>query len=180
MNCTRPLDALDLEAIASGEEPVVSPDARGHVALCPDCAARVDAFRAFGEWLSELPLPPIPEAFAAGIERRRPFSIRERRSIGLWKTPALAFAGLAAASAAMIALPAFGAADQAGFLAAIGFEWKAAMFWPAALVRALPASVTALSDILLRDRGFAALSILLMLPAGFGVSRLWARRAAGR
>ena len=180
MNCTRPLDALDLEAIASGEEAVIAPDARGHAAGCPECGARVRSFRAFGDWLAELPLPEVPEAFAAGIERRRAFSAREKRSIGLWKGPAFLFAGLAGASAALIALPAFGAADQAGFLAAVGLEWKAAVLWPAAWVRALPASVSALSGILLRDRGFAALSILLMLPAGFGVARLWARRAVGK
>ena len=34
--------------------------------------------------------------------------------------------------------------------------------------------------LLLRDRGFAAASILLMIPAGFGVSRLWARHAIRR
>lgn len=177
MNCTRPLDALDLEALASGENPVLTPDARAHAETCPDCGRRVDAFRALGEWLADVSLPAVPEGFADGIERLRGFSRAEARSWRLWKAPAAAFAGMLAGSSLLLSLPALGAGEQAGFLTALALEWRAVLVWPVSIVRSLPAAVSALSDLLLRDRGFAALSILLMLPAGFAVTRLWARHA---
>lgn len=177
MNCTRPLDALDLEALASGEDPVLAPDGRAHAAACPDCARRLDAFRALGEWLAEVSLPAVPEGFADGIERLRGFSPAEARSWRLWRAPAAAFAGMLAGSSFLLSFPALGAGEQAGFLAALALEWKSVLLWPLSIGRALPATVSALSDLLLRDRGFAALSILLMLPAGFAVTRLWARHA---
>ncbi len=177
MNCTRPLDALDLEALASGEEPIVASDAGGHAAGCPDCGRRLDAFRALGEWLSDVSIPAVPDGFAVRIERLRGFSAGERRSWRVWRPPLLASAGLLAGSAVLLSLPALSAGEQAGLVGALALEGKSLLLWPAALVRSLPAAVGALSDLLLRDRGFAALSILLMLPAGFGVSRLWARHA---
>jgi hypothetical protein len=177
LNCTRPLDALDLEALASGEDPIVASDARDHSAGCPDCGRRLDAFRALGEWLSDVSIPAVPDGFASRIERLRAFSGRERRSWRIWRGPVLASAGLMAGSAVLLSLPAFSAGEQAGLAGAFALEWKSLLLWPATLVRSLPATVGALSDLLLRDRGFAAVSILLMLPAGFGVSRLWARRA---
>jgi len=177
LNCTRPLDALDLEALASGEEPIVAPDAGIHAAGCADCGRRLDAFRALGEWLSDVSIPAVPDGFAGRIERLRAFSGRERRSWRVWRAPVLASAGLLAGSAALLSLPAFSAGEQAGLAGALALEWKSLLLWPASLLRSLPATVGALSDLLLRDRAFAALSILLLLPAGFGVSRLWARHA---
>lgn len=177
MNCTRPLDALDLEAIASGDQPLVASDARGHAGSCADCARRLDAFRALGDWLADLQGPEVPEAFAAGIERRRGFSAREKRSIALWKGPAALFGALFGGSGLLLSMPVFGSSEQAGLLAALALEGRSAISWPLAVVRALPGSVSALSEFLLRDRALAAFSILLMLPAGFTVSRLWARRA---
>jgi hypothetical protein len=177
LNCTRPLDALDLEAIASGEEPLVAPDALGHAGTCEDCAGRLAAFRALGAWLGDLAGPEVPEAFAPGIERRRGFSAREKRSIALWKGPAALFGALLGGSGILLSMPIFGGSDQAGLLSAMALEWRSAASWPLSAVRALPASVTALSELLLRDRALAAFSILAMLPAGFAVSRLWARRS---
>lgn len=177
MNCTRPLDALDLEALASGEAPILVPDAREHVQSCPDCGRRLDAFRALGEWLSDVSIPPVPEGFVERIDRLRGFSAAEARSWRIWRVPALASAGLLAGSAVLLSLPAFSAGEQAGFLGTLALEWKSLLLWPVSLLRSLPAAVAAFSDVLLRDRGFAALSILLMLPAGFGVTRLWARHA---
>lgn len=177
MNCTRPLDALDLEAIASGDEPLVAPDARGHAGSCADCARRLEAFRALGDWLADLPGPDVPEAFAAGIERRRGFSAREKRSIALWKGPAALFGALLGGSGVLLSMPVFGRSEQAGLLAVLALEGRAAVSWPLSAFRALPGTVSALSEFLLHDRAFAAFSILAMLPAGFAVSRLWARRA---
>jgi hypothetical protein len=74
-------------------------------------------------------------------------------------------------------MPVFGSSAQTGLLSAMALEWRSAASWPLSAVRALPASVTALSELLLRDRALAAFSILAMLPAGFVVSRLWARRS---
>lgn len=180
MNCTRPLDALDLEAIASGEAPLVAPDAMAHSGTCEDCAGRLAAFRAMGGWLADLEAPEVPEAFAAGIERRRGFSAREKRSVALWKGPAALFGTLLGGSGILLSMPVFGASDQTGLLSAMVLEWRSAVSWPLSAVRALPASVTALSELLLRDRALAAFSILAMLPAGFAVSRLWARRSLRR
>jgi hypothetical protein len=177
LNCTRPLDAIDLEALASGESPVLAPDAGEHAAGCLDCGRRLDAFRALGEWLSDVSIPPVPEGFAERIERLRGFSVAEARSWRVWRPPLLGSAGLLAASAAFLSFPAFSAGEQASLLGALALEWKSLLLWPVSLVRSLPATVGAVSDLLLRDRGFAALSILLMLPVGFGVTRLWARHA---
>jgi hypothetical protein len=180
LNCTRPLDALDLEALASGESPILVADASEHAAACLDCGRRLDAFRALGEWLSDVSIPPVPEGLADRVERLRGFTRREARSWRVWRPPLLASAGLLAASATLLSLPAFSAGEQAGLLGALSLEWRTLLLWPASLLRSLPATAGALSDLLLRDRGFAALSILLMLPAGFGVTRLWARHAIGK
>lgn len=177
MNCTRPLEALDLEAIASGEEPLIAPDAAGHAGSCEECSRRLAAFQALGSWLADLPGPEVPPTFAAGIERRRGFSPREKRSMAIWKGPAALFGALLGGSGAFLSMPVFGASEQAGLLAAFALEWRSAAAWPLSLARALPGSVTALSELLLRDRAFAAFSILAMLPAGYAVSRLWARRS---
>ena len=177
MNCTRPLDALDLEAITSGEEPVIAADARGHAAACGDCRRRLEAFQALGAWLSDLPGPAVPDEFADGIERRRGFSIREKRSFSIWKGPAALFGALLGASGALLSMPVFGAGEQAGLLGALALEWRSAVLWPLSVGRALPGTIGALSEVLLRDRALAAVSILSMLPAGFAVTRLWARRA---
>jgi hypothetical protein len=177
LNCTRPLDPLDLEALVSGEEPILFPDAREHAAGCPDCGRRLEAFRALGEWLSEVSIPAVPDGFAERVERLRGFSASEGRSWRVWRAPVLASAGLLAGSAVLLSPPALSASEQAGIVGALALEWKSLLLWPVSLVRSLPATVGALSDLLLHDRGFAALSILLMLPAGFGVARLWARRA---
>jgi hypothetical protein len=177
LSCTRPLDALDLEALASGEEPVLASDGRAHAAACPDCSRRLQAFRALDDWLADVSLPAVPEGFADGIERLRGFSPAESRSWRLWKVPAAIFAGLIAGSGFLLSFPALGAAEQAGFLAALALECKSLFLWPLSVARSLPAAVSTLSDVLLRDRPFAAVSILLMLPAGFAVTRLWARHA---
>jgi len=177
LNCTRPLDALDLEAIASGEEPLLAADARGHLEGCADCGRRLEGFRALGAWLGDLSGPAVPEGFADGIECRRGFSVREKRSLSIWKGPAALFGALLGASGVLLSMPVFGAAEQAGLLGALALEWRSAVLWPLALGRALPGTIGALSEVLLRDRALAAVSILSMLPAGFAVTRLWARRA---
>jgi hypothetical protein len=74
--------------------------------------------------------------------------------------------------------------EQAGLLsalpAALGLEWKTLLGFPASIGRALPGSVSAMADLLALERGYAAVSILLLLPAGFSIARLWMRRAATR
>ena len=155
-------------------------DASAHAAACADCGRRLEAFRALGEWLADLAVPPVPDAFAARIERLRGFSAAEKRSWRIWKAPAMAFGGLLAGSAALLSIPALGAAEQAGFLGAFALEWRALLLWPLSALRALPVAAAAVSDVLLGDRALAAASILLMLPAGFAVTRLWARRAIRR
>jgi len=180
LNCTRPLDPLDLEALASGEIPVVAADAAAHARSCPDCGLRMGEFRDLGAWLDGLSGPAVPEGFGERVVRLRGFSARENRSFRMWLVPGSLAAALAGGSAALLSIPFPGAGDNVGLLAALALEWRTLATWPSTLGRAMPAVVSALSELLLRDRGFAAASILLMIPAGFGVSRLWARHAIRR
>ena len=52
----------------SPHPPIVAPDARGHAAGCPDYARRLDAFRALGEWLSDVSIPAVPLTAAASAQ----------------------------------------------------------------------------------------------------------------
>ncbi|HWC65908.1 MAG TPA: hypothetical protein VG777_07490, partial [Thermoanaerobaculia bacterium] len=138
MSCTRPLDALDLEALASGVEPVLAPDGRAHAAACPDCTRRLEAFRALGEWLGDVSLPAVPDDFAEGIERLRGFSRAEARSWRIWRAPAAAFAGLLAGSGVLLSVPTFGTGEQLGFLTSLALEGKSLLLWPVSVARSLP------------------------------------------
>ena len=87
-------------------------------------------------------------------------------------------------SAALLSVPILSGPEQAGVLsalpAALGLEWKAVLALPGSIGRALPGSVSAISDVLSLERGYTALSILLLLPVGFSIARLWMRRSATR
>ena len=135
-------------------------------------------------WLADLPPVEVGPELSLRVERLRGFSRSEKKSLRLWAPPAGLFAGLLAGSAALLSVPILSGPEQAGILtalpAALGLEWKALAGLPASIARALPGSVFALSDLLARERGFAALSILLLLPAGFSIARLWMRRSALR
>jgi hypothetical protein len=182
--CDRPLDSLDLEALLSGEPAPGAPDAAAHVESCPDCNRRLRVFREMDLWLSDLPAVEVGPRLASRVLRLRGFSALEKRSFRLWWPPAALFLGLLAGSAALLSVPILSGAEQAGILsaipAALGLEWKALLGVPVSVWRALPGSVSAISDVLALERGFAALSILFLLPAGLSLARLWVRRSASR
>ncbi|MGH9441559.1 MAG: hypothetical protein ACRD16_04745 [Thermoanaerobaculia bacterium] len=184
MSCEHPLDPLDLEALASGEAAPGSPEALTHAEECADCRRRLEAFREVGLWLAEPPGTDAGPDLSSRIERLRGFTRREKRSAGLWWPPAALFFGFLAGSAALLSVPILSGPEQAGILsalpAALGLEWKTILALPSSVGRALPASVAAIADVLALERGYAAISILLLLPAGFSIGRLWLRRSASR
>ena len=184
MICDRPLDSLDLEALASGEPAVLTPDAGAHAQGCAECGRRLLAFRQMGEWLADLPAVEVGPELALRVDRLRDFSGVEKRSWVLWIPPAMLFLGLIAGSAALLSVPFLSGPEQAGVLsalpAAFGLEWRSLIDLQGSLWRAFPGSVSAVSDLLALERGYAALSILLLLPAGFSIARLWSRRRASR
>jgi hypothetical protein len=183
LNCNNPLDPLDLEAFASGE-PAPTPGAADHLQSCGACRERVEAFRQVDLWLADLPAEDAGPELGFRVDRLRAFSRAEKRSLGIWWPPAALFFGLLSASAALLSVPMLSGPEQAGLLsalpAALGLEWKTLLGFPGSIGRALPGSVSAISDLLALQRGYAALSILLLLPAGFSIARLWMRRAATR
>ena len=185
MSCERPLDPLDLEALASGEAPLLAGDAREHAASCPECGGRLEAFRGMGEWLAGVPAAvPVPRGFAESVQRLRAFSRRERWSPRLWAAPAALFFALLAASAFVLALPALSSAEQvrlwAALASAFGGEIRALALWPRLLLEALPPGMSALGEAARAERSFSAAAILLLLPAGFAVRKVFARRKIGR
>jgi hypothetical protein len=184
VNCPRPIDPIDLEALASGERPCSAPDAAEHAAACPECGGRLEAFRRIQDWLEpdEREQPTLD--LVASVDRLRGLSRRELRQARLWKAPLAVIGALLAASAAFLAAPALTASENLGLLAALGgslgAEWRALAAWPLDLWRSLPTAVSSLGEIAARDRTAAAAAILLLVPLGFSFARLVARRRAAR
>jgi hypothetical protein len=182
--CERPLDSLDLEALSSGEPAGPTPDAAAHAQDCAECGRRLEAFRQMEQWLSDLRAVEVGPELALRVDRLRGPSAPEKRSLRLWSPPAILFLGLLTGSAALLSVPMLSGSEQAGILSALpeafGLQWKSLLAFPGSLWRALPGSVSAISDVLALERGYAALSILLLLPAGFSIARLWRRRWASR
>ena len=180
-DCPRRLDLLDVEALASGEPPVVASDAALHAVSCPSCALQV---RAATDFLREietenLETPPAGIDLAGRVVRIRPFSRRERRDVRLWAGPA-AFAGvLFGAGLGALAVPTLSAGDQAGIT-------LAALASAAALARAAGRAVAdvfsvspdawgALSDAFTRQSTWGFAALLLLAPAGLALRRVLAR-----
>jgi hypothetical protein len=192
-DCPNPLDPLDCEALASGDEPVLrsAADASYHLAGCAQCAAAV---RDAGALLASLetasgaregsaPAGLSPD-FADRVIRIRPFSRRERRDPRLWAGPAGFGALLFAAGAGLLAAPGLAARDQAGLavalLAPLAGLARAGFRAFADAAQAAPAGWQALADAARGQAvlGFAAL--LLIAPAGLALARVLARAGDGR
>ena len=182
--CPRPLDPIDVEAVASGSEPPFAPDAAGHAAACASCGAAVERARGLALELEGLSraVPAIAD-LAARVTRLRAFSARERRTYALWRAPILLSAATAAGGLALLLAPNLTAGDQAGVATAavvpiLAFVRSLAR-WAPALVRVAPSGLEALSEALHQERLVGLLSLLLLLPAAFGLRRTFAR-ARGR
>lgn len=184
MTCPRPLDPIDAEALASGAEPVLAADAAGHAAGCPACAARVEAARSLLEALDGLSgAPDAVSGLADRVMRLREFSSRERRTYALWNTPVVLTAATAVSGTALLALPGLTASEQISLgvaaAAPVASLYRAAARWAADLLALAPRGLEALSQGLRQEGHLGWWALLLLLPLGFGLSRVLVR-APGR
>ena len=181
MTCPRPLDPIDAEALASGGEPVLAPDAARHAAGCPACSARIEAAGRLLAALDGLSGPPEAiSALAERVMRLRTFSARERRTYALWNAPILLTAATAVSGTALLALPSLTAAEQISLGAAASAPvvglYRSALRWAADLLALAPRGLEALAQGLRQDAGVLGwAALLLLLPLGFGLSRVIAR-----
>jgi hypothetical protein len=183
--CPRSLDPIDAEALASGAEPVYSADAAAHAASCGACGAAVGRASRLLAVLENLPqeVGEVPD-LAPRVSRLRAFSRRERRTYALWRTPVLMTGALTAGGLALVVTPSLSGSDQAGLSAAllvptVAFFRSVARFLPE-LVRFAPGGLEALSEALHVERGLGLLSVLLLLPAAFGLRRVLVRARSRR
>ena len=183
-HCPRPLDPIDAEALASGVEPPLAPDAAAHAASCEACGAAVERARSLGAALEAL-ADAFPGAdLAARVTRLRAFSRRERRTYALWRAPVGVSAVLGLAGLALVAVPGLSAGDQAGLAAAalvpLGALFRSAVRWLPDLARVAPSGLDALSTALAAQRSLGLGALLLLAPAIFGLSRVFVRARSHR
>ena len=184
--CARPLDSLDVEALASGAP--VEPAAREHARACAPCSQRVAAAAAFAGELDGLGGFPAPES-PAGLEplpdlasrvlRLRPFSRRERRDFALWRGPCLLAAALFVSGLIALALPGISARDQAGLAAAalapVAALVRASVRWLVDVAAASPTALEALGQAMRREQAIGFACLLLLAPVVWGFRRAFAR-----
>ena len=183
--CTRPLDSIDAEAVASGAEPLSAADAAGHAAVCEGCGAAVERARGLLRALEALSeATALPAADLAGrVTRLRAFSRRERRTYALWRAPILFTAALAVAGLALLVGPALTAREQAGLgtaaLAPLLALVRSLSRWALDLLRFAPPALDALAESLSVERTLGLASLLLLATSAFGFTRVFVR-ARGR
>ncbi len=183
IDCREALEVADIEALASGSEPEVRPDAAAHAFGCAPCAERVRAAQALDRLLSEGPAADTaPADLADRVLRLRPFSRAERWSFTVWRSALLLLAALTAAGACLVAGTA-GPREQAGFaaafLASTAGVLRASLRWLADLTHGVPEGLAALSR-LLEPSSAGLAAALLLVPAGFALSRVLSRSVARR
>lgn len=186
--CARPLDPLDVEALASGSAPLHADDAAEHVRGCSRCSERVSAAASLARELDGFgpapahdlaaDLPALPD-LAGRIVRLRPFSRRERRDFALWKAPCLLAAALFSSGLVLLALPGITVRDQAG-LAAAALAPFAALLRASAralseLAAASPSGLEALAQALRGEQTIGFACLLLLAPVAWGLRRAFAR-----
>ncbi|HEV8231593.1 MAG TPA: hypothetical protein VGQ75_04545 [Thermoanaerobaculia bacterium] len=183
--CLRPLDPIDAEAVASGAEPVLAPDAAEHAAVCPACGDLVGQARDLDRALGDLSgaLPPL-SGLAERVTRLRGFSRRERRTYALWKAPVLLAGAIGVAGLTLLLLPSLSAGEPArvgatALVPILAFARSLARWFPDS-ARVTPYGLEALSDALRQERALGLVSLLLLLPAGFGVTRVFGRARSRR
>jgi len=184
--CARPLDSLDVEALASGAP--VEPAVREHARACSPCSQRVAAAASFAGELDglggfpALESPPAPDDMpdlAGRVLRLRPFSRRERRDFSLWRGPCLLAAALFFSGLILLALPGLSARDQAGLsaaalapLAALVRAWAR---WLTEVAAASPAALQGLVQALRGEQTVGFACLLLLAPVVWGLRRAFAR-----
>jgi hypothetical protein len=178
--CDRPLDPIDVQAVALGAEPVARPDAAEHVRTCPDCAQLVEEASNLSVRIEAIAEPEVPAGLSERILRLRAFSAREKRDLSIWRPSGLLFGGVLASGLLLLALPGLQAEEQ------VSLSLSAAL--PAvALVRALvgsametlratPAGLEALSGVLGSSRSlWGPLCLALVAPLALALRRVLAR-----
>jgi hypothetical protein len=179
--CSNPLDAIDVEALASGSEPLLDPGAAFHAAACDGCREAVARARALGAVLPEAfePEGALAVDLAGRVLRLRPFSRAERTSLSLWKAPLLVTGGLFAAGLSLVAGSGLGARDQVGLAAALAAAAaalpRAVSRWAAELAGSAPAGLEGLSAALHGETALGWAALLLLVPAAFGLRRALVR-----
>jgi len=183
-DCSRPLDPLDVEALASGAEPIVRADAERHAASCAACGAAVERARSLDGLIAAVGRAgAAPADLADRVLRVRPFSRAERWSLAVWRAPVLLLAALGGAGTVLIGGVSAGPREQIGLgaamLAAAAGLARASWRWLTDLGQAAPSGAAALSEMLrATPAGWAAL--LLLPAAAFGLRRVLARAHARR
>jgi hypothetical protein len=181
--CPRPLDPIDAEAVAAGAEPVWASDAARHASECPPCGQLVRSVLALTEELEGLSGEVEPIAgLSERVTRLRAFSGRERRTYALWRGPLALDAVLAAGGVALLALPLLTASEQvalgtAALTPLLAFARSAAR-WLADLLSTAPVGLEALSEGLRTQSTLGIAALLLLLPAGLGLSRVLSRASS--
>ncbi len=186
-DCPRPLDPLDAEALAAGEEGILAADATAHAAACGRCAEAVEDARTLLARLEALPgsveaaSPPGATDLADRVVRIRPFSARERRSLRLWAPPAGGGLLVFTAGFALLAAPGLKAVDQAALglsaLAPLAGLARAASRSFSDAFSTAPAAWEALSSAARLEAPLGALALLLLAPVAFAFRRVLARAA---
>jgi len=177
--CPRPIDPIDVEALAAGAEPVSAGDARAHARECPSCRDRVEKAVRFAASLEIPGGETIEPDLAARIVRLRAFSRHEKRDSRLWRSSAGLAIALFLAGLALVALPVLTGREQAGL--ALG-----AMAPALALLRSLvrsvavavstaPGALGALSESVRGQSSLGLLALVLLAPAVFGLKWALAR-----
>lgn len=183
--CSRPLDPIDAEAVASGAEPLFAADAAAHAAVCEACGASVDRSKALTLALEGLPglAGPLPD-LADRVTRLRSFSSKERRTYALWRAPLLLSGALGAGGLALLVGPSLSAGEQAGLgasaLAPIFAFGRSLTRWGSELVRVAPSGLDALADALSGQRTLGLVSLLVLVPSLLGLTRVFARARSRR
>ena len=185
IDCPRPLDPIDAEALAAGAEPVLAPDAAAHAAACHACAAAVESAGSLARALDGLSLEvsSLPD-LAPRVLRLRPFSRRERRTYALWRAPVLLAGALGVGGLSLVVAPSLSASDQAGLGAALLVPalafFRSVARWVPDLLRVAPTGLDGLSQAFQAERGLGLVCLLLLLPAAAGLRRVLARARSPR
>ncbi len=183
-DCSRPLDPLDIEALASGAAPLVQEDASRHAASCAACGASVARARSLEGLIDAVARAgAAPADLADRVLRVRPFSRAERWSPAVWRAPVLLLTALGGAGTVLIGGASAGPREQVGLgaamLASAAGLVRASWRWISDLSQAAPSGASALSEMLrATPAGWAAL--LLLPAAALGLRRVLSRAFARR
>jgi predicted anti-sigma-YlaC factor YlaD len=183
--CHKPLDPLDIDALAAGAEPVLSDGAAAHAAGCPACRAAVAEAARLAEALSNVgPVAALPPDFADRVVRLRPFSRSERMRLALWGLPLGVGVAVFGAGILLLGAPLLTGSQQAGLatalLAPVPGILRAMARSAAETIRLAPVSLDALAATLRGDFAAGLGMLLLLVPASFGLRRAIARARSPR